>query len=463
MHVAVVGLGEAGSIYGSAAARAGFNVTGFDPFDVPTPEGVTRAATLAEAVRDADVVLTLTGASAARAVTGELVEHLRADAVVADMNSGAARFKQEVAAVVGDAGRFADVAVMGSVPAYGARTPLIVSGPGSSPAADLFRALGAEVEDLGGAAGAAATRKLVRSGWMKGLAALIVETVESGRAAGLEDWTRDQVAAQLAGGHEAAERLHSSTFKHAARRAKEMADATEQLEDLGVLPLMSRATTAVHQQLAEAQALVTDDVVAAWEGLPVANIGDARERLGITTGLQAPWAGAHVVGRARTVQVAGGDNVGIQRIIEKARPGDVIVVDGQADVSRALVGELIAGRLIAKGVRGMVIDGAFRDAEDLQEMGFPIWTRGRSAAGPYKNGPFRHGVPVAVGGVVCLEGDLVVADGDGVTFVRPSEAPALLRAGRAVQEEEARRRRGIEADMAAYRAQTAPDAGAEVD
>ena len=136
---------------------------------------------------------------------------------------------------------------------------------------------------------------------------------------------------------------------------------------------------------------------------------------------------------------------------EKHRPHDVIVVDGQADTSRALVGELIAGRLIAKGVAGMVIDGAIRDAEDLQDMGFPIWHRARNAAGPYKNGPFHHGEPVSVGGVVCLEGDLVVADGDGVTFVRPHEAPALLPAARAVQEDEARRREGISAAVDAYR------------
>jgi regulator of RNase E activity RraA len=107
---------------------------------------------------------------------------------------------------------------------------------------------------------------------------------------------------------------------------------------------------------------------------------------------------------------------------------------------------------MAKGVRGMVIDGAIRDAEDLQDLGFPIWSRARSAAGPYKNGPYRHGAPAAIGGVVCHEGDLVIADGDGVTFVRPAEAPALLTASRAVQDEEARRRRSIDEQVAQYRA-----------
>ena len=98
----------------------------------------------------------------------------------------------------------------------------------------------------------------------------------------------------------------------------------------------------------------------------------------------------------------------------------------------------------------MVIDGAIRDAEDLQDLGFPIWSRARSAAGPYKNGPYRHGAAAAIGGVVCHEGDLVIADGDGVTFVRPAEAPALLIASRAVQDEEASRRRSIDEQVAQY-------------
>ena len=62
------------------------------------------------------------------------------------------RFKREVAGALGGAA-VADVAVMGSVPAHGARTPLIVSGAGSSVAAEAFRELGAAVEDLGGEPG----------------------------------------------------------------------------------------------------------------------------------------------------------------------------------------------------------------------------------------------------------------------------------------------------------------------
>jgi 4-hydroxy-4-methyl-2-oxoglutarate aldolase len=456
MHVSVLGLGEAGALYAAACVKAGWVVTGFDPGAVPTPDGVVRRTSVAEAVDGADVVLGLTGARAAVAAAGEAVPAMQAGACFADMNSSAAALKREVAAVLAGSGAVvADVAVMGSVPQFGARTPLVVSGPGAPVATALFAGLGAPVDDIDGTdgeVGDATTRKLLRSSFAKGLGALIVESVQAGAGAGLEQWVRGQIGGLLVGGESAVTRLHDSTYKHAQRRAHEVDAAVEEVVAAGVAPVMTRAASAVHHQLAATQSVVDDAVVEAWRGLPVANIGDARERLGLTRDLAAPWRGAAIVGRARTVAVAAGDNLGIQRILGRVRPGDVVVVDGQGDTSRALIGELLAGRLLARGALGMVLDGALRDAEDLEEIGFPIWHRARSAAGPYKNGPFRHGDPVAVGGVVCLDGDLVIADGDGVTFVRPQEAPALLAAARAVQEDEAGRRRDIERQIASYRA-----------
>lgn len=258
MHVAVLGLGEAGSLYSAACVRQGWQVSGYDPVAVPTPDGVTRVGAVAEAVAEADVVLGLTGARAALAVAREAAASLPADACFADMNASAASLKHDLAqALDGSGALLADVAVVGSVPKHGARTPLIISGPGSSVAASLFSALGAPLEDLGGEAGAASTRKLLRSGVMKGLAALIVECIEAGRAAGLEEWMRGLVAEQLAEGEPAVTRLYDSTFKHAARRAHEMRAATSQLEDFGVLPIMAQATAALHQQLAESQSLAS--------------------------------------------------------------------------------------------------------------------------------------------------------------------------------------------------------------
>src|SRR6478609_481910 len=192
MQVAVIGLGEAGSLYATGFAAQGWTVTGFDPADNLTPAGVTRFDQVADAVAGADLVLSLTGGKAAlRAATG-LAPHLPSNALFADLNAGSAALKKQIAAVVNkeSGAQFADVSVVGSVPTYGAQTPLVVSGAGAARAADLFGTIGAPVENIAGEPGDAARRKLLRSSFMKGLGALVVESVAIGRAAGAEEWVR---------------------------------------------------------------------------------------------------------------------------------------------------------------------------------------------------------------------------------------------------------------------------------
>lgn len=446
MKVAILGLGEAGSLYAAGFLAHGWQVDGFDPADVSTPPGVTRYADAADAVPDADMVVSLTSARVAVRAARDVVPHLRAGAVYADMNSAAADVKTEVAAAISEADdvAFADVAVIGSVPEHGSKTMLVISGGGSARAAGFFRDLGATVEDIGGGPGDASRRKLLRSSFMKGLGALIVESTEAGAAADAGQWVRDQIAAELAGSYDALDRLHDGTIKHAQRRGPEAAAAAELLDGLGVAPVLARAAAQVHQRLADAQGRDEEELVSGYRGLPVANIGDARDRMGLLdAGIRPLWKGAHVVGRARTVWTRAGDNKALQEALEKVRPGEVIVINGHGDCNRALMGELIAERARSRGCVGMVIDGAARDVETLADIGFGVWARAVSPAGPYKNGPGYIDVPVAVGGVVCHPGDLVVADDDGVVIVPAAEAFTSLAGGRAVEADETRRRAAI--------------------
>ncbi|WP_445515684.1 DUF1932 domain-containing protein [Streptomyces sp. NEAU-174] len=458
MRVGILGLGEAGALYAAGFAENGWSVVGYDPGDVPTPTGVTRAASVADAVGEADLVLGLTGAKAAASVAVEAAPHLRDDAVFADMNAGAPELKRKIDGVVTKSGRavFADVSVIGSVPTYRHRTALVVSGRGASVVAEHFRALGAPVEDLGGEPGTASARKLLRSLFMKGLGAVIVQTVEAGRAAGDEQWVRQQIIQELADGEATLERLYAGTFKHGVRRAGEVAAAADLMADLGLDATLARGISRLHTLAARqdglrATPLVTEALLAAYEGLPTANIGDARDRLGLVdSGISPLWTGARAVGRALTVLTRAGDNRAIHEALRIAGPGDLIVVDGQGDTSRALIGELIAERAKARGVVGMVLDGAARDVAVLEEIGFPVWARAVTPAGPYKDGPGRVNVAVAVGGAVCGPGDLVVADGDGVAVLPAEEAEATLVAAREIEADEARRRSGIRAGQAGY-------------
>ncbi len=247
----VIGLGEAGATYAAALTAAGHTVTGFDPVAPTTPAGVTRAATAAEACAGADVVLVLTGAGAARSVAQECLPVLPAGSCYADFTSSSPQVMRELGQLPSRAA-FADVAILGPVPALGAKTPLMVSGPGSQAVADLLAPVGAEIEIADGGPGAAMAHKLLRSVLMKGLASVVVEAVTAGRAAGLEQWIRAQIAGQLAGdGQAVIDRFLTGTAKHALRRSKEMQDTASYLSDLGVPAEMTSASAAALTRMAE--------------------------------------------------------------------------------------------------------------------------------------------------------------------------------------------------------------------
>ena len=178
--------------------------------------------------------------------------------------------------------------------------------------------------------------------------------------------------------------------------------------------------------------------------LPAANVGDAMDRLNaLSSAIRPVWAGARIVGPARTVQVPGGDNNGLRAALDQAQPGEVIVVAAGGYADRALLGELIGERAISAGVAGFVVDGAVRDAEDLGGIGLPVFARGTSPAGPYHDGPYRLDVPVACANVAVCPGDVIVGDADGVVVVPAADAEAVTTAAEAVHADEAGRRERI--------------------
>lgn len=196
----------------------------------------------------------------------------------------------------------------------------------------------------------------------------------------------------------------------------------------------------------EAAQLSETELVERFAALPVANVGDAMERLNVVdSGIQSVWptAGIRMAGRAVPVTVAGGDNLGIHEVIPTLQAGDVLVVNGQAATHRALIGELIAGRAMARGCVGFVLDASVRDAVDLEQMRFPVFARGTTPAGPYRNGPFQAGVAAAVGTVVVHPGDLVLGDDDGVAVVPQARAAEVLVKAEAKHATETRQRAEI--------------------
>jgi len=137
------------------------------------------------------------------------------------------------------------------------------------------------------------------------------------------------------------------------------------------------------------------------------------------------------------VRTCPGDNLVIHEALELIRPGDVLVVDGGGDTSRALLGEIMLTIAQSRGAAGIVIDGAIRDVGVISQSTFPCFAKAAIHKGPYKNGPGEINVPVTVGGMVVEPGDIVVGDDDGIVAFSQAIADDLLKAVRAQEIREA--------------------------
>ncbi len=244
LTVGFFGLGEAGSLISADLAAAGAAVTGYDPAPTGTPHNVRRVTDPRSAVEGADLVMAATAAADAMDALRQALEAIPAGAVYADLSTASAVRKQDLASVAATRSlKFADVALMAMVPGNGLYGASLVSGPGAARYAELLAPAGVPVEVVGPDAGTAATRKLLRSVVMKGLPALIIESLRAATAAGLGEETWQNLLGQIetldAG---FLRRLLEGTETHSERRHAEMQAAVELLESLGIEPTMTRAT-----------------------------------------------------------------------------------------------------------------------------------------------------------------------------------------------------------------------------
>jgi len=258
-RVCVFGLGEAGSlIAGDLAMLPEVEVHGYDPADVATPAGVVRHDQPGAAAVGADLVLGITAAADATTALTQALDAIPRGAVYAELATASAGHQRSLAAIATQAGLgFTDVALMSPVPGTGLRTPALASGPSASAFIASMAPLGMPVEHAGNEPGLAATRKLLRSVVIKGLTALVVESMQAAEAAGLAVETWDNIVGELSAADEAlVRRLVTGTGRHAPRRVHEMEAAAELLAELGVEPIMTNATVARLRGVAAEQSAV---------------------------------------------------------------------------------------------------------------------------------------------------------------------------------------------------------------
>ena len=170
-------------------------------------------------------------------------------------------------------------------------------------------------------------------------------------------------------------------------------------------------------------------LISKFREIPVANLADNMGRISCVAPEIKPYNDTILLGCAFTVRAPLGDNLMFHKAIDMAKPGDIIVVDGQGGIERSLCGEIMFSHAMSRGIGGFLVDGSIRDTDALKKLPFPVFARGVTPNGPYKNGPGEINVPVSIGGQVVFPGDIILGDSDGVVVIRAEDAEDMLEKG----------------------------------
>lgn len=283
-----IGFGEAAYHIASGLREAGlaqifaYDVMADDPVTGPKirqrldAADVTGAASLQELIRASRFILCATSAKVAVRIAEEAARHLTADHVYVDLNSGSPRLKQQIAGIVAASGaRFVDGAVMESVPPHRHKVPILASGNGAADFLSAFEPYGMNITVIEGEAGSSSAVKMVRSIFMKGFTALLLETLAAAHRSGIEEEIMASIGRSLTSRpfEEYVNLLLTRTAIHAERRVTEMSEVMETLAELELDDTMSKATRN------KLQSLVDLDLRGRFKGEPPAHYGEVIKAL----------------------------------------------------------------------------------------------------------------------------------------------------------------------------------------
>jgi len=262
--IAFIGFGEAGQAMASGLREAGLETMAAWDILFPKPQGIKlRAAaeaigvrvarSAADAVWQAELVVSAVTAASSGDAAESVKPHLRGNPFFLDINSVSPGRKQDTAKLLGVAARYIDVAVL--APIYPARhqTPMLIAGPHSQAVAPTLAGLAMRASIAGTEIGAAAAIKMVRSVMIKGIEALTLECFLAAARAGVID----EVAASMRNNYPGLDWAKIVPYNlermavHGERRAAEMEEVAETLRELGVEPLMTNATVKRQREMGE--------------------------------------------------------------------------------------------------------------------------------------------------------------------------------------------------------------------
>ena len=262
--IAFIGFGEAGQAIAAGLREAGIEKMSAWDILLPRPDGerlrhaatasgVRCAVSAADAVRGADMIVSAVTAASSVEAARSVKAHVAGEPFFLDINSVSPGRKQETAKLLGDAGRYVDVAVLAPIHPARHQTPMLLAGPHAQMLAPALIALGMRVSFAGPETGAAAAIKMVRSVMIKGIEALTLECFLAASRAGVID----EVATSMKNNYPGLDWGKMVPYNlermanHGERRAAEMEEVADTLRELGVEPLMTNATVKRQREMGQ--------------------------------------------------------------------------------------------------------------------------------------------------------------------------------------------------------------------
>ena len=254
-HIAFIGFSEAGQILAADLFAAGLgkisafdlrfaDSTGSGPSRRARELGVRAGGSIADAMKGAEVIISVVTPRATLQVAEETARSITAGQYFLDLNSASPGVKQRAARAIHAAdGRFVEGAVMAPIPPHGIQVPIACSGPHAIEIANLLKPFGFQIDVVSNEIGFASALKMCRSIMMKGMEALMVECMVAARAHGVEQRVIESLNETLPGidWSERARYVIGRVMLHGRRRAEEMREAAQMIEELGMAPLMASA------------------------------------------------------------------------------------------------------------------------------------------------------------------------------------------------------------------------------
>src|SRR5215471_3103186 len=263
-QIGLVGYGEVGRILAEDLRKQDINVSAYDvklgsnqetPLRTHAEKfGVVLLASHAELAKQADFIVSAVTASQAVPVAQACAPAIRQGTWYLDFNSASPGAKQRAAALIDGAhGRYVEGAVMTSVPPYRIKVPLLLGGSGARELAPLLVALGFDAKVASEELGVASAVKMCRSIMIKGMEAMVIESLTTARAYGVEDAVLASLAETFPGidWEKQGAYFFQRVIEHGRRRAEEVREVAETVREIGLTPWSAQGT-------AERQAWIAD-------------------------------------------------------------------------------------------------------------------------------------------------------------------------------------------------------------